>query len=335
MFGSKAFLTALVFLHVVQFSEGKTWWKRYAGYCNAASSNCGAGCNVDSDCPGGACWADMDDCSTSGYCNAASSNCGAGCNIQSDCPGGDCWANHDDCGTSSGYCNAASSNCGAGCSTDGECPGGACWANHDDCGTSSGYCNAASSNCGAGCSTDGECPGGACWANHDDCGTSSGYCNAASSNCGAGCNTASDCPGGDCWKNMDDCGGTPTGDHLVGTYLGMLPGGISAPPLSSVPSEVNYLLLGFAEDPSQTGNFEAFSMWVSMGITYDSITSDKAANPGRKYMISIGGSADSGGTFGIAGGMSVSQWVDNADNSISSIVNSYNADGVDIQVSIF
>ena len=75
MFGSKAFLTALVFLHVVQFSEGKTWWKRYAGYCNAASSNCGAGCNVDSDCPGGACWADMDDCSTSGYCNAASSNC--------------------------------------------------------------------------------------------------------------------------------------------------------------------------------------------------------------------------------------------------------------------
>ena len=102
-----------------------------------------------------------------------------------------------------------------------------------------------------------------------------------------------------------------------------------------VPSEVNYMLLGFADDPSQTGNFEVFSMWVSMGITYDSIASDKAANPGRKYMISIGGSADSGGTFGIAGGMSVSQWVDNADNSISSIVNSYNADGVDIQVSIF
>ncbi|CAH3188118.1 unnamed protein product [Porites evermanni] len=98
-----------------------------------------------------------------------------------------------------------------------------------------------------------------------------------------------------------------------------------------VPSEVNYMLLGFADDPSQTGNFEVFSMWVSMGITYDSIASDKAANPGRKYMISIGGSADSGGMFGIAGGMSVSQWVDNADNSISSIVNSYNADGVDIQ----
>ena len=86
------------------------------------------------------------------------------------------------------------------------------------------------------------------------------------------------------------------------------------------------MLLGFAEDPSQTGNFEAFSMWVRMGITYDSIANDKAANPGRKY---------SGGKFGIAGGMSVSQWVDNADNSISSIVNSYNADGVDIQVSIF
>ena len=297
MFGSKAFLTALVLLHIVQFSEGKIWWKRYAGYCNAASSNCGAGCNVDSDCPGGACWADKDDCSTSGFCNAASSNCGAGCNIQSDCPGGDCWANHDDCGTSSGYCNAASSNCGVECSTDGECPGGACWANHDDCGT--GYCNAASSNCGAGCSTDGECPGGACWENHDD------------------------------------CGGTPTGDHIVGTYLGMLPGGIPAPSLSSVPSEVNYMLLGFAEDPSQTGKFEAFSMWVSMDITYDSITKDKSANPGRKYMISIGGSADAGGTFGIAGGMSVSQWVDNADNSISSIVYSYNADGVDIQVSIF
>ena len=227
MFGSKAFLTALVLLHVVQFSEGKTWWKRYAGYCNAASSNCGAGCNVDSDCPGGACWAEIDDCGTSGYCNAASSNCGAGCN------------------------------------------------------------------------------------------------------------TANDCPGGDCWKNMDDCDDTPTGDHIVGTYLGALPGGIPAPLLSSVPSEVNYMLLGFAKDPSQMGDFEEFSMWVSMGITYDSITSDKAANPGRKYLISIGGAADWGGTFGIAGGMSVSQWVDNADNSISNIVYSYNADGVDIQVSTF
>ena len=136
-------------------------------------------------------------------------------------------------------------------------------------------------------------------------------------------------------KKMEDCAGTHTGDHIVGTYLGMLPGGKWAPLLFFVPSEVNYMLLGFAEDPSQTGNFEAFSMWVRMGITYDSIASDKAANPGRKHMISIGGSADSGGTFGIAGGMSVSQWVDNADNSISSIVNSYNADGVDIQVSIF
>ena len=299
MFGSKAFLTALVLLQVVQFSEGKTWWKRYAGYCNAASSNCGAGCNVDSDCPGGACWAEKDDCGTTGYCNAASSNCGTGCNIQSDCPGGDCWAQHDDCGTTSGYCNAASSNCGTGCNIQSDCPGGDCWAQHDDCGTTSGYCNAESSNCGAGCSTDGECPGGACWAKHDD------------------------------------CGGTPTGDHIVGTYLGMLPGGKPAPPLSSVPSEVNYMLLGFAEDPSQTGNFEAFSEWVRMGITYDSIASDKAANQGRKYMISIGGSADSGGKFGIAGGMSVSQWVNNADNSISSIVYSYNADGVDIQVSIF
>ena len=95
------------------------------------------------------------------------------------------------------------------------------------------------------------------------------------------------------------------------------------------------MLLGFAQDPSQKGNFEPFSMWVRMGITYDSISSDKAANPGRKYMISIGGAADWGGTFGIAGGMSVSQWVGNADNSISSIVNSYNADGVDIQVSTF
>ena len=228
MFGSKAFFTALVLLHVVQFSDGKTWWKRHDGFCNRKSSKCGTECNVNSDCPHGECWRDR-----------------------------------------------------------------------------------------------------------DVCGTSSGYCNAASSNCGARCNTVNDCPDGDCWKKMEDCGGTNTGDHIVGTYLGMLPGGKRAPLLFFVPSEVNYMLLGFAEDPSQTGNFEAFSMWVRMGITYDSIASDKAANPGRKYMISIGGSADSGGTFGIAGGMSVSQWVDNADNSISSIVNSYNADGVDIQVSIF
>lgn len=76
-------------------------------------------------------------------------------------------------------------------------------------------------------------------------------------------------------------------------------------------------------------------MWVSMGIIYDSIISDKVVNLGRKYLIFIGGVVDWGGMFGIVGGMSVFQWVDNVDNFIFSIVNSYNVDGVDIQVSIF
>ena len=264
MFGSKAFFTALVLLHVVQFSDGKTWWKRHDGFCNRKSSNCGAECNVNSDCQDGECWKDKDDCVAKGHCNAKSNNCGDECSLKMDCPGGDCWADQDDCGTSSGYCNAASMNCGA-------------------------WCNSVNAFC----------------------------------------------PGGECWKEREDCGGTPTGDHIVGTYIGALPGGTYAPSLSSVPSEVNYMLLGFAKDPSYTGKFVAFSEWGRLGITYNSITSDKAANPGRKYMISIGGSANFGGTFGISGGMSFSQWVDNADNSISGIVNSYNADGVDIQVSIF
>lgn len=122
MFGSKAFFTALVLLHVVQFSDGKTWWKRHDGFCNRKSSKCGTECNVNSDCPHGECWRDK-----------------------------------------------------------------------------------------------------------DVCGTSSGYCNAASSNCGARCNTVNDCPDGDCWKKMEDCGGTNTGDHIVGTYLGMLLGRKWAP----------------------------------------------------------------------------------------------------------
>ena len=336
MFGSKAFLTALVLLHVVQFSEGKTWWKRYDGYCNRESSNCGAECNIANDCPGGACCKAKVNCfGTIGFCNRDSSNCGAGCNTANDCPGGACWKDEDVCPGKSGFCNRESCNCGSGCNIADDCPGGACWKAKVNCCGTIGFCNRDSSNCGAGCNTANDCPGGACWKDEDVCPGTSGFCNRESSNCGAGCNTANDCPDGACGKDEDVCGGTPTGDHIVGTYLGALPGGKDAPALSSVPSEVNYMLLGFAEDPSQTGKFKAFSMWVSMGITHDSITRDKAANPGRKYMISIGGSAETGGTFSIAGGVSVYQWVDNADNSISSIVKSYNADGVDIQVSTF
>lgn len=122
---------------------------------------------------------------------------------------------------------------------------------------------------------------------------------------------------------------------IIGTYLGALPNGVRPPALSSIPTEVNFVLLGFAKDVSYNGNFQPFSEWTRLGITKRSITADKGNNPNRKYVISLGGAANFGGTFRIRQGLTVEQWVTNAVASISQIVTDLSADGVDIQVSSF
>ena len=295
------------------------------GYCNAASSNCGARCIIKDDCPGGDCWAAQDSCVYAGYCNAASDNCGARCNIKDDCPGGDCWAAQDSC-VYAGYCNAASDNCGARCNIKDDCPGGDCWAAQDSC-VYAGYCNAASDNCGARCNINDDCPGGDCFEAQDSC-VYAGYCNAASDNCGARCNIKDDCPGGDCFEDPESCGSP---DHIIGTYMGAIPGGIRAPPISSITPTVNLIMLSFATDPQDDGHFQAFSEWPSQGITKENIEIDKADKPYRRYLVSLGGAVGYGGTFEIQPGISVDTWVSNSVDSVSVIIESLSADGAEMQ----
>ncbi|CAB4011056.1 chitinase 2-like [Paramuricea clavata] len=109
---------------------------------------------------------------------------------------------------------------------------------------------------------------------------------------------------------------------IIGTYLGALPNGVRPPALSSIhPQDVSY-----------NGNFQPFSEWTRLGITKRSIsiTADKGNNPNRKYVISLGGAANFGGTFRIRQGLTVEQWVTNAVASISQILTNLSADGVDI-----
>ena len=215
-------------------------------------------------------------------------------------------------------------------------PGGDCWQEAQTCNTpnTAGYCNAVSTNCGTTCSSDTDCPGGSCALTMPDCNTPSttGYCNAASDNCGSACSTPDECPNGDCKTARESCG--PVTGHVIGTYLGALPYGVSPPPLSDVPADVNFVLLGFAKDVSYNGKFVPFSEWTRLGVTNAAITQDKVNNPNRKYMVSLGGAADYGGTFGIAGGLSVNQWLDEAYASIKTMVDDLNADGVDVQASV-
>lgn len=233
--------------------------------------------------------------------------------------------------TSAGYCSPSSTNCGAQCSIQSNYPNGDCWADESDCsGRSAGYCSPSSTNCGAPCNIQSDCPNGDCWADRPDCGGgSAGYCNPSSTNCGAPCNIQSDCPNGDCWVDRPDCGGGNAA--ITGTYIGAYPGGLPAPPLSDMSKSINLVMLSFATDSEHDGNFKPFNGWIENGLTWDSITTDKQQNPGRKYLVSLGGAAGYGGTFDIQSGMSTEMWIRNSINSVTSIIYEYGADGAEMQ----
>lgn len=87
--------------------------------------------------------------------------------------------------------------------------------------------------------------------------------------------------------------------------------------------------LSFAKDDDGSGNFQPFASWIDSGIKWQTVTDDRkayAAKTGsqRTYMISLGGAADYGGTFRVAG-VTPEQWVENAFKSVSSIINSFGA----------
>ena len=270
---------------------------------------------------------------SAGYCNPFSINCGAPCSIQGDCPNGDCWADKPDCsGGNTGYCSPSSINCGAPCNVQSDCPNGDCWADKPDCdGGNAGYCSPSSANCGAPCNVPSDCPGGDCWADKPDCdGGNAGYCSPSSTNCGAPCNVQGDCPNGDCWADKPDCNGGGS-TAIVGTYIGAYPNGLPAPPLSSMSKSINLVMLSFAIDSEHDGKFKPFDGWISNGLTWDSINTDKQNNPGRKYLVSLGGDAAYGGTFDIQAGMSTETWIQNSVDSVSQIIYEYGADGAEMQ----
>ena len=108
-------------------------------------------------------------------------------------------------------------------------------------------------------------------------------------------------------------------------------GGTMAPSLDMIPTELNLIMLGFAKDANHDGNFTAFSGWGPQGLTKTAIQEDKARNPGRRYLISVGGTAGYGGTFQIQEGMRTEDWVSNSVQSIVGIITSLSADGAEIQ----
>lgn len=125
---------------------------------------------------------------------------------------------------------------------------------------------------------------------------------------------------------------------VIGTYYGAMPGNpaLRPQPMSELSDAINMVMLSFAKDPENTGSFVPFASWIENKINYNSITADRAAYKARtgkerSYLISLGGAADSGGTFAIKPGMSASEWIENADASVTEIVHQYGAQGVEMQ----
>ena len=104
-----------------------------------------------------------------------------------------------------------------------------------------------------------------------------------------------------------------------------------APSLQSIPKELNLIMLAFAKDADHDGNFKAFSEWEPQGLTKTAIEQDKHRNPNRKFLVSLGGTVNYGGTFEIKAGMTTQEWVSNAVQSIEAIITSLSADGAEIQ----
>lgn len=91
------------------------------------------------------------------------------------------------------------------------------------------------------------------------------------------------------------------------------------------------MMLSFAKDVNHDGHFLPFSEWERQGLTKSNIEKDKAVNPDRKYLVSLGGTAGFGGNFGIKPGMSTEQWVANSLHSVTDMIKSLSADGAEMQ----
>jgi len=84
-------------------------------------------------------------------------------------------------------------------------------------------------------------------------------------------------------------------------------------------------MLSFAKN-SPTGDFTFYDPWLLRSL---GIAADKAHNPGRRYLISLGGDVRYGGTFEISIG--VDDWVAKTADSVERIINEAGADGFEMQ----
>uniref|UniRef100_A0A0G4IBN1 GH18 domain-containing protein n=1 Tax=Chromera velia CCMP2878 TaxID=1169474 RepID=A0A0G4IBN1_9ALVE len=122
-------------------------------------------------------------------------------------------------------------------------------------------------------------------------------------------------------------------EKVVGTYMGAWPNGVAPQPLSDLPKEVNTIMISFATDGSADkmgkghGTFEA--RWDHNVFTKEKIAADKQANPDRVYLISVGGSADAGGTFFTK--VSNEEWINNAFDWLEGQITELGADGAEMQ----
>mmetsp|Transcript_18635 Transcript_18635/g.51322 ORF Transcript_18635/g.51322 Transcript_18635/m.51322 type:complete len:373 (-) Transcript_18635:264-1382(-) len=137
--------------------------------------------------------------------------------------------------------------------------------------------------------------------------------------------------GSDCWVDqLRECSSVtppPSGamGEVVATYIAARPSNLLPPPLSSIPSEVNLVMVCFAKN-SPTGHFVSYDpqLWRSLDIG-----GNKRSPPRRKFLISLGGAAAWGGRFEIRGSLDV--WVSNAVRSVEALIKEYSADGAEMQ----
>jgi hypothetical protein len=109
-------------------------------------------------------------------------------------------------------------------------------------------------------------------------------------------------------------------------YTGGLPGGRNAPDLSTVPINDSfdfYFALAFARDLNRDGVFQPD--W-DQAITPGVIAQLKQGNGSRKFLASLGG----GDNFPWQDPSDVGNWVSAATSSLSSLMDTYGLDGIDI-----
>jgi len=134
----------------------------------------------------------------------------------------------------------------------------------------------------------------------------------------------------------------PSGTLNMFGYIGAYPDGLPPPTLSTIPGTINYLLLAFLNtdtiigvvpDTTQTlystitGNF-VDPIWGTEGVlTPENIQANLQQFPGRRIVLSFGGDG-----LMWYDPVNVTEWINNAYNSLTPILNKYSATGLDVNV---